>query len=248
MVFPKFKNKHLEDAIFNPCDSLDLEKIPRKLPKRFILMYSEDQLRYLEKKYKPKIVSDVSKELYKLYTCLGIGIARINGIGSPHAAAVLDDLIFLGGNIFVNVGCAGGLIEGGVFLCNKSIRDEGTSYHYLPDKTYSYSDKTLTGFLRDSLKRQALEFKEGPNWTTDAPYRETFKEIESYRKDGVLTVDMEVSALFAVAEFRKVRMAAAFVVSDILGRKRELVDPEEYNKNLNKLTNAVIYCLRHSTF
>lgn len=248
MAFPKFKNKHLEDAMFDPGSSLDMGKIPKKLPKKLLLIYSGDQLGYLKKKYNPQIVKGVSKELYQLYTCRGIGIVKINGIGSPHAAAVLDDLIFLGGKIFINVGCAGGLSEKGVFLCSKALRDEGTSYHYLSHKTYSYPDRVLTEMLGNSLKRYSLEFKEGSNWTIDAPYRETVKEVEHYRKKGILTVDMEVSALFAVAEFRRVKIAAVLVVSDILGGKREVINNKDYKKNLNKITDTAIGCLISSRF
>lgn len=249
MAFPKLKNKHLEEAIFNPASSLDLGNIPKNLPKRFVLIYSKDQLDYLEREYEPSPVEGVSKGLYELYSHCEIGIVKINGIGSPHAAAVLDDLIFLGGEVFINVGCAGGLSKSGVFLCRRALRDEGTSYHYLPPRDYSYPDKELTHFLGNSLKKQALKFKIGSNWTIDAPYRETMKEIECYRKKGILTVDMEVSALFAVAEFRKVRIAAAFAVSDVLGNgRRDLTNPGDYAKNLNGITDAAIDCLKSGTF
>lgn len=244
MAFPKFKNKHLEDAIFDPSSSLDLGQVKKNLPRKFFLIYDKGQLEYIEKKYKPKAVKGVSKELYQLYNYKGIGIVKINGIGSPHAVAVLDDLIFLGGKIFISAGCAGGLSKKGVFLCNKALRDEGTSYHYLPHRTYSYPDRMLTKTLGNFLKRHFLEFEEGPNWTIDAPYRETAKEAEYYRNKGFLTVDMEVSALFAVAEFRKVKIAAAFVVSDILGEKRKLInDNKDYKKNIGRLMDAAIDCL-----
>ena len=66
-----------------------------------------------------------------------------------------------------------------------------------------------------------LEFCFGTSWTTDAPYRETIKEIEHYKKEGVLTVDMEASAVFAVAQALNVDAGSIFTISDYLG-EREL--------------------------
>jgi len=55
---------------------------------------------------------------------------------------------------------------------------------------------------------------------------------------------MEASALFTVAKYRKVKMASAFVVSDVLGEKW---DPKfhkmDVKRSLNKLIDAAITCL-----
>ena len=50
----------------------------------------------------------------------------------------------------------------------------------------------------------------------DTPYRETIAEVRQYQQEGVMTVEMEAAALFAVAQYRGVDMAAAFVISDSL--------------------------------
>ena len=69
------------------------------------------------------------------------------------------------------------------------------------------------------LKKKGLQFFRGVTWTIDAPYRETKAELQHYKKLGISTVEMEASAMFAVAKYRKVKIASAFVVSDILGTK-----------------------------
>ena len=55
---------------------------------------------------------------------------------------------------------------------------------------------------------------------------------------------MEASALFAVAKFRNVKIAAAFVISDLLKEKWEskFSDPH-VRKNLNLLIDAAAGCL-----
>lgn len=74
----------------------------------------------------------------------------------------------------------------------------------------------MTTVLRDSLAGQGLNAHEGPSWTTDAVYRETIAEARAYQAEGILTVEMEAAALFAVAQYRDVELASAFVISDHL--------------------------------
>jgi purine-nucleoside phosphorylase len=57
-------------------------------------------------------------------------------------------------------------------------------------------------------------------WTTDAPFRETAADVAWHRERGVLAVDMESAALFAVAGYRKVSAAAALVIGDSLAGDR----------------------------
>lgn len=56
----------------------------------------------------------------------------------------------------------------------------------------------------------------GRVWTTDAPYRETLSKVTSYQHQGVLAVEMEMSALMTVAAYRGVKLAGLLVVSDEL--------------------------------
>jgi len=234
-MYPKFKNKHLEEAMFNPEDYINYKKYSKNLPKKYIIIYQKRLLDDFKKKYNPKKI-----ELYSLLTVYiykDIGIVRMTGIGSPNAVTVLEELIALGGKTFLNIGAAGGLQSEGIFLCKSALRDEGTSYHYLPHGNYIYPDKELTKKLGKSLSKNSLEYKESITWTIDAPYRETKTEIEHYRKKGISTVEMEASALFAVAKIRKVKIAGCFVVSDLLIKKWE---PKFHTVNLRKTLNKVL--------
>jgi len=105
---------------------------------------------------------------------------------------------------------------GGVMLCTKAVRDEGVSHHYLTPEEYSYPDEALTELLRTSFRDRGIPFVEGAAWTIDAPYRETVAEARHYQERGVIAVEMEAAALFAVAKYREVAIATAFVSSDSL--------------------------------
>jgi uridine phosphorylase len=101
-------------------------------------------------------------------------------------------------------------------LCEKAIRDEGTSHHYIKPSKYAYASKTMTVKIRKALEKRKQRYVIGTSWTIDAPFRETVAEAKKYQKEGVATVEMEASALFAVAEFRNVELGAIFTISDSL--------------------------------
>jgi purine-nucleoside phosphorylase len=67
---------------------------------------------------------------------------------------------------------------------------------------------------REALVTHGTSFFEGEVWSTDAPYRETEEKARNFRKKGVLAVEMELSALFAVGRFRNVNVGGLLLVSD----------------------------------
>ena len=101
-------------------------------------------------------------------------------------------------------------------VCEKAIRDEGTSHHYLKHSKYAYASKGMTNKIIISLEKLNQKYFIGTSWTIDAPYRETVAEAKQYQEEGVATVEMEASALFAVAQYRNVELGAIFTISDSL--------------------------------
>jgi uridine phosphorylase len=143
------------------------------------------------------------------------------GIGAPAVAAQLEVLISLGVREFLSLGTAGGLRAeqsvGDVVVLTSAVRDEGVSYHYLAPEANVQPDDSLTAALRDRLLAAGISVSDGSTWTTDAPYRETAEEVAHYREQGVLTVEMEAAAVFAVAEARGVPLASAVVLDAVIG-------------------------------
>ncbi len=243
MSFPQFKNKHLETALFTSQDFIRYKGIRRKLPRKWLLTYQSSALDHFKRKYLPEKFK--YSGLLNFYISGNVGFLRIPGIGSPFAVTVLEELIALGGKEFLNVGTAGGLQHEGIFLCDRALRDEGTSHHYIPNSHYSYPHAALTKRFGTYIAKQGLDYESAATWTIDAPYRETKAEIERYRKQGIATVEMEASALFAVAKLREVKIASAFVVSDVLLKEwRPKVHKRSLRRALNKLVDAGVECLR----
>jgi uridine phosphorylase len=150
-------------------------------------------------------------------------VLKVPGFGAPTAVLTLEELIAFGIKKFVSLGAAGGLQQnmniGDIVICDRAIRDEGTSFHYLPVEKYAYSNPELTERLCKTFERKGIPYSKGTSWTTDAPYRETIEELRQYRSDGVATVEMEASALFAVGAYRGVCVSSIFTISDILSEE-----------------------------
>src|SRR3990172_385626 len=149
----------------------------------------------------------------------GVCIATLP-FGAPATVSTMEVMIACGAKTFLVVGAAGSLQPdlpiGSVILPTTAIREEGTSHHYLPPEAPAAATAGLVDALRGAWRRDDLEPRAGLHWTTDAPYREHKEKIAAYRQRGVLAVDMEVSALYAVAQHRGVGCAAILAISDEL--------------------------------
>lgn len=141
-------------------------------------------------------------------------------LGAPAAVVLLERLIALGARWILSVGSCGSLSPeapiGTVVVPTHARCEEGTSQHYRAPWVRMAPDSKLLDSLRLALRREGVTVREGGVWTTDAPFRETLEKIRSYSAEGDLVVDMETSALWTVASFRRTSLATALVVSDEL--------------------------------
>ncbi len=141
---------------------------------------------------------------------------------APYAAADLEQVISVGAKTILFLNGTGSLSPdvpvGSVVLPGELIREEGTSFHYAPPDVSLCTDLNVNEQIRGAATSLGIELKSGKHWTTDALYRETFTKVERYRRQGVLSVEMELSALAGVAYYRAVSLSALLVVTDILSR------------------------------
>lgn len=144
-------------------------------------------------------------------------------IGAPYGVMLLESLIARGARDIIVLGWCGGITPelacGDLVIPDYAIVDEGTSRNYKildPDLPCTYPDKNLSASLAAHLTSEGLKHHCCPIWTTDAIYRETPQKVAGFRGQGAHAVEMECSALFAVAEYRNVNITALLVVSDSL--------------------------------
>jgi len=162
----------------------------------------------LEKIYELETVLPTPIEVHKLdYGDKPVVVAH-PGLGAPLAAGIFEELIALGCRKFVACGSAGvlksELKRGAIVIPSSAVRDEGTSYHYCPPSRVIEMDREVVGKLEAVLVKHGIKYEIGKTWTTDAFYRETKGKVAKRKSEGCLTVEMECSALMAVARFRDV--------------------------------------------
>jgi len=136
---------------------------------------------------------------------LAIGIVGL-AVGAPFAVLVAEQLFVSGCELLISVTSAGQIAPLGptpyFVLIDRALRDEGTSYHYLPPSTFAEADPVLAGRAFAAASALRVPVHRGTVWTTDAPYRETDDAIDGARRNGALAVEMEAAALYAFARAR----------------------------------------------
>jgi len=172
------------------------------------------------------------------------------GIGGPLAGALMDEVIAVGCRRFIACGSAGalsgGLVHGHVLVPTAAVRDEGTSYHYLPPAREVEPAPEAVAAIEAVLRERGIEHTLGKTWTTDAFYRETPARVARRRAEGCLVVEMEAAAFFAVARFRGVPFGQLlYAADDVSGEAwdaRSGFSKEEVHETLFSL--AADACLR----
>ena len=124
-------------------------------------------------------------------------------VGAPNAAAVIEEIGWFGVKNFIAYGSAGCLDpkfdQNKILIPTKAIRDEGTSFHYLPPSLYVETDIDIVTAIEKVLTRNGIKNEKGITWTTDGIYRETAKRTAKRLSQGATAVEMECSAFAAAA-------------------------------------------------
>lgn len=144
-------------------------------------------------------------------------------VGASYAVLLAEQMFVSGCRLLISITSSGQirqLREPPYFiLIERALRDEGTSYHYLPaEREYAAADPVLVATVIPALAQLGTPVECGASWTTDAPYRETPEAIEAARAEGILAVEMEAAALYAFAEARKKPVLCFAHVTNQMGR------------------------------
>lgn len=148
-----------------------------------------------------------------LYRCAGVCVLH-GGWGAPMAADTVETLASAGVRQVVIAGMCGafvqGIAPGDMLSPARALVAEGTSLHYAPSAEWSYASPRLHGQAVNVFPQaKALDVV-----SSDAVYRQTFRQEERWRDRGCAGVDMETSATFTVAACLGVEAVALLLVSD----------------------------------
>jgi uridine phosphorylase len=221
-------------AVIEPTEHID----PTDIPRRAVLCFFQDVIARAVDELDGREIDEVASEigLVPVYEVVfdGTRLALVHpGVGAPMAAAFLEELIARGVSAVIACGGAGVLVPdvalGHVIVPISAIRDEGTSYHYLPASREVGPTDEAVGTIIATLEHHDVPFVTGKTWTTDALYRETRTKLERRVGEGCLTVEMEAAAFFAVARFRGITFGQLLYAGDDLSG--DVWDPREWDEH-----------------
>lgn len=223
--FPIIEFDFNRNSVIEPAKIISPSK---KMPEHCVITFYQENINTLLEKNKLELISVRRSEVgeFPVYKTdfQGKEIAIFNpGLGGPCAAGFYEEIIALGGKKFIACGSAGVLdkkIERGVItIIDSAVRDEGTSYHYLPPSRLVKADEEVIYIIEKVLSKHKIKFLKGKTWTTDAFYRETTDKVKERRNEGCITVEMEAASLMAVSIFRGVKFGQILCAGDDVSGK-----------------------------
>ena len=214
---------------FDPADEALIEPSrfiqPRDVPEHCVICFFQEVIEQVVAEQQATLVADARWEdgphpIYEIaYHDRRLAFFH-PGVGGPIAAGLLEDAIAYGCRKFIVCGGCGVLEKdiavGHLLVVSGAVRDEGTSYHYLPPGREVQANRSGVEALEAAVRQRAVPYLIGKTWTTDAPYRETPAKIAARKSEGCLAVEMEAASLMAVAQFRDVVLGQVLYGGDDL--------------------------------
>ncbi|MEQ9438456.1 MAG: nucleoside phosphorylase [Cyclobacteriaceae bacterium] len=165
----------------------------------------------------------------------------------PYAVLVAEQLFVSGCRLLLSVTSAG-IIQAQepskkFALLTSAIRDEGTSYHYLPPERAAVLDESLARQLNLGTHPENCPWFEAKSWTTDAPYRETASATEAMKQQGVTCVEMEAAALYALSVAKHPILCFAHLTNAMAQQEGDFEKGEAFGSS--ETLQLVSYVLNH---
>ncbi len=164
-------------------------------------------------------------------------------VGAAAATELLDWLIAYGVREVICAGSCGALIslpENAFMLPQKALRDEGTSYHYLPPTRYVALNERMQRKIKAVMEKKGISCAPCITWSTDGIYRETAELVAYRREEGCAVVEMECAALAACAQFRGIEFGQFLYTADSLANA-EAYDERDWGAD--SVLPALLLCL-----
>jgi len=211
-TYPILEFDPAPEAIIEPSRLIQ----PIDAPEHCVICFFQEVIARVRDERNAKVIAshrweDAAHPIYEIEMD-GKRLAFVHpGVGGPMAAGILEETVALGFRKFIACGGAGVLNKeiavGHIVVPSVAVRDEGTSYHYLPPGREVSASPQGVAAIEQVLKQHGVPYLVGKTWTTDAAYRETQGKVQLRKSEGCLTVEMEAASFFAVAQFRRVTFA-----------------------------------------
>jgi len=225
MSFPNYPHKHNLDSLLTADDLVAyrerLGRMPKVKPEGVLFCLERGLPHRMRWRIPVERAGAMNADVYAVKKTKGkVAVLTSFGGGSPMVMELAEELAVMGAKKMILMTWGGTLQSdlkpGDIVVCNRAIRDEGASHHYLPPAKYVEANESLVNALVDAIRTRGAECVVGTTWTTDAPYRETREEVMEYQAEGVKTVEMESAGLFTVGQVRAVQAASVVIGMDSL--------------------------------
>jgi uridine phosphorylase len=225
MSFPNYPDKHKLDSLLTADDLVAyrarLGRMPKVKPEGVLFCLERGLPHRMRWRIPVERAGAMNADVYAVKKTKGrVAVLTSFGGGSPMVMELAEELAVMGAKTMILMTWGGtlqtDLKPGDIVVCNRAIRDEGASHHYLPAAKYIDGSSTLANELVSAIRARGAQCILGTTWTTDAPYRETREEVMQYQAEGVKTVEMESAGLFTVGKVRAVQTASVVIGMDSL--------------------------------
>ena len=229
------------DPLIRPTDFL-----AKTLPEKCVITFFRRELEELVRENQLPVLDRLHSEVLDIpvygYPLASETIAvTMPFCTAPGAASTIEELHAMGCGRFLVCGGAGALRGelslGEIVVPTAAVRDEGTTYHYLPPAREVECHPEAVACLLSGLERMGLPFTTGKTWTTDAIYRETPDLIRRRRQEGCVTVEMEAAAFFAVSKYYDIPLAQLLYAGDDVSG--EAWDARGWDRQKNVRANLI---------
>ncbi|MEE0700191.1 MAG: nucleoside phosphorylase [Bacilli bacterium] len=214
-----------DECINSTFDPFEVENVIPNFPKVGITCFSKKLMdRYIESFNGEKIaeISNANGKIpvFKIKYKNKEIVLFMSRVGAPACTVSYEEVLAMGLEKLIMFGTCGVLDSRiddlAIIIPTSAIRDEGTSYHYMKSSDEIEVNQKYKKEFEEILNQNNISSIEGKVWTIDAPYRETRNKVLKRKEQGCICVDMECSAMSAVAKFRNKELFQFFYAADNL--------------------------------
>ena len=198
MSFPIYPEKYKLPALVTAAQMLAFRRGQGGLkglqaPQGAVLCLYNGVIKHFPWKYPSRHIGAFQCDLYLLNKTAGrVGVLGNFGMGAPALVALAEQMAAWGTRRLVILSLTGGLQPalkpGDIVLADSAVRDEGTSYHYLPPAERVQASPALVASIGRALTARALA--EGQEIRPQSPRRTSVLTVIAYIFAALFTLQL----------------------------------------------------------
>ncbi len=176
------------------------------------------------------------------------------GVGAGQTSNVVEELIRIGGKIFIQLGATGAIQKniklGDIIIPTGSVRDEGLSDYYAPKQYPAVADYRIVRALTLAAEEEKYNFHTGIIRTTEGlyPSQRVEEYVQTYHDLGVLGVEQEVSGLLTMCTTKGCYAGASLIVIGNLVTGKHLMNGDQTEHLEQAWFNQITVILKAMTY